>query len=212
MAKRNRTTKYSLGGLLILLAFFLYYSCNPERSDPKPETFDNDGYVPKPKKTETKPGKKKKKAVQRYLTVFQGKVTAIKDGDTFEVLYDGQPERVRLAGIDCPEKSQPFGNNAKQYASALCFGKMVTVTSTGKRDRYGRVVGEIVTDDGVNVNQMLVKEGLAWHYRQYSDDEQFADLERTARLQRKGLWADNEPVAPWDWRRHKREKNRKKAI
>ncbi|MCR5863152.1 thermonuclease family protein [Flavobacterium sp. J372] len=208
MARRKRTAKYSIGGLLILLAFFLYYSCNPERSEPEPETFDNEGYVPKPKKVR----KKKDRQVNRYLTVFQGKVVGIKDGDTFEVLYEGQPERVRLAGIDCPEKSQPFGNNAKHYASVLCFGKMVTVTSDGKRDRYGRIVGEIVTEDGANINQMLVKEGLAWHYKQYSADEKLADFERTARLQRKGLWSDNEPIAPWDWRRHKREMNRKKAI
>lgn len=206
MAKRNRTPKYTLGGLLILLAFILYYSCNPERRDSKPETFDKEGYVPKDKVTPKESRKKKKKKPERYLTVFQGKVTAIKDGDTFEVLYDGQPERIRLAGIDCPEKSQPFGNNAKQYASALCFGKMVTVTSDGKRDRYGRIVGKIVTEDGVDVNQILVREGLAWHYKQYSKDEQLADFERTARVQRKGLWADNEPVAPWDWRKHKRKK------
>jgi micrococcal nuclease len=204
MANRKRTAKYSLGGLLILLAFFLYYSFNPECNEPKPETFDNEGYVPKPKKTL----QKKNKQVNRYLTVFQGKVIGIKDGDTFEILFDGQPERVRLAGIDCPEKSQPFGNNAKQYASNLCFGKIVTVTSTGKRDRYGRIVGAIVTEDSLNINQLLVKEGLAWHYRQYSDDEQLADIERTARVQRKGLWIDNEPIAPWDWRRHNRDMNR----
>lgn len=202
MAKRKRTPKYSIGGLLILLAFFLYYSCNPDRSDSKPETFDNEGYLPKAKKTR----EKKEKKPERYLTVFQGKVTAIKDGDTFEVLYDGQPERIRLAGVDCPEKSQPFGNNAKQYASALCFGKMVTVSSDGKRDRYGRIVGEIITVDGINVNHMLIKEGLAWHYKQYSDDEQLAGLEHTARLQRKGLWLDREPIAPWEWRKQRRKK------
>lgn len=208
MPRRRSKAKYTVGGLLILLAFCFYHFFNSNTVEPKPEVFDNEGYVPEAKK----PEKRKKRLQNRHLTTFVGKVTGIKDGDTFEVLYDGQPERVRLAGIDCPEKSQPFGNNAKHYASALCFGKMVTVTSTGKRDRYGRVVGEIVTDDGVNVNQVLVKEGLAWHYRQYSDDKQLADFERTARVQQKGLWADKEPVAPWDWRRHKREMNRKKAM
>lgn len=150
--------------------------------------------------------KQKTKKEVRALKVFEGKVISIKDGDTFEVLYDGQPERVRLAEIDCPEKSQPFGNNAKQYASDLCFGKMVTVTSSGKRDRYGRVVGTVVTQDGINVNEALVSAGLAWHYKDYSESDELAAIEQHARLNKAGLWADKWPTPPWDWRKNKKKK------
>jgi micrococcal nuclease len=197
LAKRRSKPKYSLVSLLILLAFFFYYTqCTPDK-----EPRETKAATEKPA---TKAKKRKPEKELRYLTVFEGKVTGIKDGDTFEVLYDGQPERVRLAEIDCPEKSQAFGKNARQYASGLCFGKMVTVTSNGKRDRYNRVVGTIVTVDGVNVNAELVKAGLAWHYKQYSKSEALAALEEQARQVRIGLWADKDPVAPWEWRKSRR--------
>ncbi|WP_165764602.1 thermonuclease family protein [Flavobacterium cyanobacteriorum] len=195
MKKRNRNTKYSLGSLLLLLAFLFYYACVDKGEQPAPA-------VEKPVKAK----KPKAKHEVRALKVFTGKVIGIKDGDTFEVLYDGQPERVRLAEIDCPEKSQPFGKNARQYASDLCFGKTVTVTSDGKRDRYGRVVGIVTTENGTNVNEQLIKAGLAWHYKDYSDSRELALLEQHARTERVGLWADKNPVAPWEWRKNKRKK------
>lgn len=197
MTKRRKNTKYSLGSLVLLLAFLLYYTCTNKEEPQRPVPA-----VEKPAKAK----KPKAKREIRALKVFEGKVISIKDGDTFEVLYDGQPERVRLAKIDCPEKSQPFGNNAKQFASELCFGKMVTVSSNGKRDRYGRVVGTVVTEDGTNVNEALVKAGLAWHYKDYSDSEELAAIESQARLQKLGLWADKRPTPPWDWRKKKRKK------
>lgn len=163
---------------------------------------------PKPAPTEqyeSRPVKEKKPKELRELATFTGKVTGIKDGDTFEVLYDNQPERVRLAEIDCPEKAQAFGTKAKQFASDLCFGKTVTVINTG-RDRYGRIVGKVVTEDGVNVNEELVKAGYAWHYKQYSDSELLDEYEQQAREQKLGLWSAKRPVAPWDYRRNKRNK------
>jgi len=205
LRKRIVKPKYSIGSLLILLAFSFYIACNRDKED-KPQ----DGFIEKPAAKAPKPQKPKTKRDLRYLTVFEGKVTAIKDGDTFEVLYDGQPEKVRLAEIDCPEKQQPFGNNAKQYASQLCFGKIVTVTSSGKRDRYGRVVGTITTNDGINVNEALIKAGLAWHYKDYSKNEDLALLQQVAKAQKIGLWQDKNPVAPWNWRKHKRKMNQKK--
>lgn len=198
MRKRKIKPKYSIGSLLILLAFSFYIACNRD-AELKPR----DDYKEQPKTS-------KPKKDLRYLTTFTGKVIGIKDGDTFEVLYDGQPEKIRLAEIDCPEKQQPFGNNARQYASQLCFGKMVTVTSSGKRDRYGRVVGTITTQDGINVNEELIKAGLAWHYKDYSDNESLALMQQEAKAQRIGLWQDKNPVAPWNWRKHKRNRDRKK--
>jgi micrococcal nuclease len=198
LAKRS-TRKYSIVSLLLLLAFYCYYIYNNKEEKPAEPAIE--------KPVKVKKGRKpKEKAELRYLTVFEGKVTGIKDGDTFEVLYDNQPERVRLADIDCPENAQPFGKNAKQYASGLCFGKVVTVTSTGKRDRYHRIVGTITTQQGVNVNEELVRAGMAWHYKQYSKNDDLAALEEEARTEKAGLWADKRAVAPWDWRKNKRKK------
>ncbi|MBK7383005.1 MAG: thermonuclease family protein [Flavobacteriales bacterium] len=135
--------------------------------------------------------------------LFDGKVTGIKDGDTFEVLIDGSAEVVRLAHIDCPERSQPFGKAAKQFASDLCFGKEVTVATDGKRDRYKRLIGVIHLTDGVVVNKELVREGLAWHFIKYSKDKSYDVLEGIARVERKGLWADSIRVPPWEWRKSK---------
>jgi endonuclease YncB( thermonuclease family) len=204
LGRRKIKPKYSIGSLLLLLAFAFYIACNRDAEE-KPR----DGYIEKPAE-QKKPKKVKDKKEFRYLTEFKGKVIGIKDGDTFEVLYDGQPEKVRLAEIDCPEKQQPFGNNARQYASQLCFGKMVTVTSSGKRDRYGRVVGTITTEEGTNVNEALIKAGLAWHYKDYSDSEALALLQQEAKAQKVGLWQDKNPVAPWNWRKHKRKMSQKK--
>ena len=203
MTKRKSTTpKYTIGSLLLLLAFVFYVGVL-RNTDSKP--------VPAGPNKEKPAKEKKKQKSLRHLTVFQGKVIGIKDGDTFEVLYDSIPGRVRLAEIDCPEKSQPFGKNARQYASDLCFGKMVTVISNGKRDRYGRVVGTITTTDGINVNESLVKAGLAWHYTQYSKNAGLSNLQKEAMDAKRGLWADKSPVAPWDWRKQRRAKNKKDA-
>lgn len=199
--KRSVKAKYSIGSLLLLLAFAFYIAFKNNDATVKPK----DGFIEKTAKPETKKSKKE----LRYLTAFEGEVIGIKDGDTFEVLYDGQPETVRLAEIDCPEKSQAFGKNAKQYASDLCFGQMVTVSSDGKRDRYGRIVGTITTQEGVNVNEQLIKSGLAWHYKDYSDNEDLALMEEEARMQGIGLWSHKRPVAPWKWRSNKRKKKNK---
>ena len=198
MKKNTKRFKLTIGSLLLLLAFAFYAGFLRDPGPPAKEA--------PAEKPVAKPKKSKPKKPLRDLTVFEGKVIGIKDGDTFEVLYDSIPERVRLADIDCPEKSQAFGKNARQYASELCFGKVVTVTSTGKRDRYKRIVGTIVTQEGINVNQALVKAGLAWHYRQYSKNELLTEIEAEAREAKIGLWADNDPVAPWEWRKQRRKK------
>lgn len=132
------------------------------------------------------------------------KVIAIKDGDTFVLLLDGKEQVVRLAHIDCPEKKQPFGGRAKQFASDLCFGKKVALMHHNKYDRNKRLIAEVILEDGQNINKELVRNGLAWHFKKYSDNAEYAALEIIARQQRKGLWADEAPVAPWNWRRNKK--------
>lgn len=128
------------------------------------------------------------------------KVVGVKDGDTFVLLMAGREQVVRLAHIDCPEKKQPFGNKAKQFAASLCFGKYVTLVHQNKYDRNKRLIAEVILEDGRNLNKELVKSGLAWHFKKYSDNPDYATLETAARRQRKGLWADAHPVAPWNWR------------
>jgi micrococcal nuclease len=133
---------------------------------------------------------------------FTGKVVAVLDGDTIEVLHDAKAERIRLNGVDCPEKKQAFGQKAKQFTSSLVFGKTVVVVPIEK-DRYKRTVGDVFLPNGVNVSYELVKAGLAWWHRKDSDDVLIAILELEAQLERKGLWVDPEPIPPWEWRKRK---------
>ena len=144
-----------------------------------------------------------------YGFVFSQKITAkvvgVKDGDTFVVLNEKKEIVVRLEHIDAPEKNQPFGNKAKQFASDFCFGKTVVVIGNGKKDRNGRWIGEIFFKNQ-NLGKELVRNGLAWHYKRYSKSENYADLEAAARKKKIGLWRDKDPVAPWNWRKSKRKK------
>lgn len=134
---------------------------------------------------------------------FQGKVVAVKDGDTIEVLYNNSTIKIRLAHIDCPEikKGQPYGTAAKQFTSALCFGQQVTVENEGRYDQYKRLIAVIINNSNQNLNKELVKAGLAWHYLKYSSDTAYSKLEDDARQHKAGLWADKNPIPPWDWRK-----------
>lgn len=133
---------------------------------------------------------------------FTAKVIRIIDGDTMEVLYEETPIKIRLAHIDCPEKrgKQPFGNNAKIALSDLCFGQRVTVLGESY-DRYKRLLALIINEAKQNVNQELVKQGMAWHFKRYSTDQTYHQLEMEARKNKIGLWQDQNPTAPWNWRK-----------
>lgn len=134
---------------------------------------------------------------------LSGHVVSVLDGDTIEVLHNSRAERVRLNGIDCPEKGQAYGKKAKQATSALVFGKEVTLQTHGK-DKYGRTIADVLLPDGTNVNQMLVKDGWCWWYRKYAPGNVILDeLERRARAAGLGLWADPAPIPPWEWRKGK---------
>lgn len=137
------------------------------------------------------------------------KVIGIKDGDTVSILVEGTEKTVRLAHIDCPEKKQPFGNNAKVALSELCFGKMVTLVGNGKTDRNGRSIAELILPNGENVNKTLVKMGLAWHFKKYSKDDSYAKLEVAARNKKVGLWKEKNPISPWDWRKLRKSASKK---
>ncbi|MGP1500906.1 MAG: thermonuclease family protein [Bergeyella cardium] len=137
--------------------------------------------------------------------VATGKVVGVKDGDTFKVLIKGKEVSVRLLHIDCPEKKQAFGKRAKQKVSDLCFGKEVKLVARSKTDRYKRLLAEVYVDD-LCVNKELVRLGLAWHFKRYSNDKSYAHLENEARKNKVGLWVEPSPVAPWDFRKSQKKK------
>lgn len=136
-------------------------------------------------------------------------VITIKDGDTFVVLIDGKEQVIRLEHIDCPEKKQPFGTTAKQFASQLCFGKKVYLKQNMKYDRYGRLIAEVILDNGTNINKELLINGLAWHFKKYSDNNEYAELEKFAQRNQIGIWSEANPTAPWDWRKKQQSRNTK---
>jgi len=130
---------------------------------------------------------------------FTATVVAIHDGDTISVRTSRETVRVRLEGIDCPEYRQPYSARAKRFTSDFVYRKTVTVESRGE-DQYGRLLARVRVD-GVEVNEALVSNGLAWHYQRGEIDAALSGAERTARAARVGLWADPNPVPPWQWRR-----------
>lgn len=140
-----------------------------------------------------------------HAETLQGKAVGISDGDTITVLDGNKTQhKIRLAGIDAPEKSQPFGERSKQHLSELLFGKIVTV-DWNKTDKYGRTVGKVIVNrQDANLSQ--IQAGLAWHYKQYekeqsvSDRSSYAQAEIDARTRRIGLWHDAVPIPPWDFR------------
>lgn len=134
---------------------------------------------------------------------LKGKAVRIVDGDTFDLLVDKTTHRIRLAGIDAPEKSQDFGTAAKQLLGTLCAGETVTVVVTDT-DRNKRKIGEVYTAKKVWINKEMVAKGMAWHFVKYSTNKELAAAEQLARKQKIGLWSLSNHVAPWEWRKKKR--------
>lgn len=140
-----------------------------------------------------------------------GKVVSVHDGDTFTLLVDGKRQvKVRLHGIDCPERGQAFGNAAREYVANLIAGRRVCIDSTDT-DRYGRVIAIVPTPcpspkgcPPTSINERLLADGLAWHYKKYDKNPEWAKLEDIARRNKKGLWQQPNPVIPWEWRKNKK--------
>lgn len=141
---------------------------------------------------------------------LRGVVVAVQDGDTLTLLDSSKVQHnVRLAGIDAPEKGQPYGNRSKEGLSNLTYMRQAAV-EWHKRDRFGRVVGKVIVDSQ-DVNLAQVASGLAWHYVAYAKEQApndralYSDAEAGARDRHIGLWQDSAPTAPWDYRRAKRD-------
>ena len=144
-------------------------------------------------------------AVLACAETITGKVVGVMDGDTIEVLdATNIPRRVRLEGIDAPEKAQPFGARSKQHLSDQVFGKQVEVQSN-KTDKYGRTVGKVMIV-GKDANLDQVRSGFAWHYKEYQKEQSagdrlaYANAKTSARNMKSGLWNDSQPMPPWEWR------------
>ena len=132
-------------------------------------------------------------------------ITRVVDGDTVAARIDGQGQeiRIRLYGIDAPEKRQAYGQQATQALQSLTSGRKAEMEAMDK-DRYGRTVAMIRTDKGKDVNGEMVASGMAWVYPRYcraSVCGRWEMLERSARAAKLGLWRDKNPIAPWEWRR-----------
>lgn len=152
---------------------------------------------------------------------LRGVVVNVADGDTLTVLESTstplttrRQHRVRLAGIDAPERRQPFGTRAKQHLAALVLGREVTV-AWEKRDRYGRIVGRVLAPEcasracaqSLDAGLAQIRAGLAWHYKRYASEQppeerrRYAAAEEAARADKTGLWRDVDAVPPWEFRR-----------
>lgn len=139
-------------------------------------------------------------AQPRTLAVLTGRVVGITDGDTLTLLDpSNQQLTIRLAEIDAPERSQPWGRQAQRTLSDLAFGKSASVQQTDT-DRYGRIVGRVFVE-GQDVNRAMVEAGAAWAFRRYLTDETLLATEERARRSGVGLWSvtQQEPVPPWEW-------------
>ncbi|MCK9476262.1 MAG: thermonuclease family protein [Candidatus Muirbacterium halophilum] len=136
-------------------------------------------------------------------SMIQGVVVGVSDGDTLKILdYSKKLYKIRLAEIDAPEKSQDFGQASKKSLSDMCYKKNA-VAYVANIDRYGRSIARVFCGNkDVNFNQVSL--GMAWVYRQYSNNQSLMQAESIARRKNIGLWQLSNPVAPWEYRRTKR--------
>jgi len=146
----------------------------------------------------SKSGERKNRNNNEYIS---GKVVRILDGDTYDLLIDGnQTMRIRMEGIDAPEKGMPFYKVSKNYLGKLCFGKQVRFKSSGK-DIHDRNLGFTYLEDGTELCHEMIRAGLAWHYKKYNSDEDLANLELEARNSKTGIWENDNPMPPWENRK-----------
>lgn len=136
---------------------------------------------------------------------LEGKVVRITDGDTITVEANGNRHKVRLSGIDTPERDQPWGDAATREMRRMVAGKHVRV-EWYKKDRWKRLIGNVYVD-GEDVGLLMIERGMAWHFKRYAKEQDpedrtaYAEVEKAAQGARRGLWSDPNPVPPREWRR-----------
>jgi micrococcal nuclease len=129
---------------------------------------------------------------------YNGYILSVIDGDTYVFQTETGSLKIRAEGIDAPEYDQHFGDSATAYLKQFIY--LDAVVMANGTDRYGRTIGTLYVN-GVDINQKLLSSGLAWFYAAYSTNENYRLAEQAARQSMKGLWIQNDPLAPWDWRK-----------
>ena len=136
---------------------------------------------------------------------FPVRVVGISDGDTFTALNrDNLQLKIRLSGIDAPEKKQAYGNKSKEFLSSLIFGKSIVI-DIQSQDSWGRYIAYAYTPDGQDVSYLMIESGMAWHFLKYDNNSSYENAEKEACYARRGLWADSDPIAPWNYRADSRK-------
>lgn len=189
---KKSASLYIFQFISVIYVLFLSFSCNGQIQE----------------KTEEHPKKEvQEKPITRLDTIsIPVEILRVIDGDTAEIIYHDFFLHIRLADIDAPETrgSQPFGKAAGRFLRKHIEGKEVILKAQRKLDGFGRILGTLYLKDGTNMNKELVKNGYAWHYKQYSKDDSYAELEKKAKAEKKGLWQNPDPIAPWKWRKGER--------
>ena len=135
---------------------------------------------------------------------FTGKVVGVRAGDTLSVLRNGRVVRVHLYGVACPARRQAFSTQARQFTRDLALRQTVAVVvdavATASTERRSRLIAAIQLPDGRDLSQALVQAGYAWHDIRYApQDQRLAQLQAAAQAAQRGLWAEANPVPPWEW-------------
>ena len=141
-------------------------------------------------------------AAKNLYNNIPGIVTKVYDGDTLTLQNNNGIYKIRLSGIDAPERRQSYGNVSRNHLYNMVRNKFV-YAEVHDKDRYGRYVAKIIVDT-TDVNAEMLKAGLAWHYKQYDKNPEYARLEQEAKQNRRGLWIDKNPIPPWVYRKSKK--------
>jgi endonuclease YncB( thermonuclease family) len=127
-------------------------------------------------------------------------ISKVIDGDTYHIKSHGEKIKIRMEGIDAPEKGMPYYKESKEFLKRLCLGKKIKFIQSSK-DHYGRIIAKTYLDDNRELGQEMIKNGMAWHFKKYSQDTLLARLETEAQNKHLGLWKDANPIAPWEFRK-----------
>lgn len=135
-----------------------------------------------------------------YIETYKGRVISVADGDTITVKAKGKKIKIRLFGVDAPERKQEFGKDARNFTSLMLYNKFVEIKVVSK-DKYDRTVADVILEDGRSFNQEIVKSGFAWWYSYFAPyDKELKESEFNAKNKKIGLWKGNKPEAPWKFR------------
>jgi micrococcal nuclease len=154
---------------------------------------------------ERKRNKSPKRKIELESENKSGNVVKIVDGDTYDIIDNGEKKRIRMEGIDAPERGMDYYKVSKEYLGELCDNQYIRLEEKEK-DRYGRVIAKSFLPDGRELGEEMIRAGLAWHFKKYSSDEKLARLENEARASRIGLWSLDNPIPPWEYRKSKRKR------